>query len=132
MASAALRLFEAGRRAFSTVASSGVRRPCIGAAARAFCLLACVPTQAGAEAVPVWFGAVPSVINSPVFARWAPLRGQLGYLQSIAYIDSRIRCRPLSRVLRLAGRGGMRAHAPQFCDKHLRRHEGVLLHGRKR
>jgi hypothetical protein len=58
-----------------------------------FCLLACMTTPAAAEAVPVWFGPPPSVaaVNSPVFARWAPLRGQLGYLQSIAYIDSRMR-----------------------------------------
>lgn len=93
MASTTLRLFESGKGAFSTAASRAVRHPNTGAAARAFCLLASVTTQASADAVPVWFGAVPSVapINSPVFARWAPLPGQPGYLQSIAYIETRIR-----------------------------------------
>jgi hypothetical protein len=93
MGSAVVHLLEAGQRTLAAASSTAVRWPTIAAAAATSCFLACTTTPARADAVPVSFTAVPpqAAINSPVFARWAPLPGQPGYLQSIAYVESRIR-----------------------------------------
>ena len=56
-------------------------------------LMLCAPMALHGETLPAWYAPAlqPEPINSPAFARRSPLPGQLGYLQTIKYIDDGMR-----------------------------------------